>query len=1082
MIERVSTCLENGGLSILRIPKNRFKTRRSLHSAFWSHGAGDIDLPAWWLALLQVPAGRKDECPSKRSISLSGELPLDVSNVGLLDFLYPAQTFAFLRKRMSENATALREHRRCQRLMHRSRTYTSAVAAVSGRDGQPDQATETPDAIDASKSKSDDSLLELSESNLREKFHSLVFSRQSSGQIGQIEELWDVYQKFQSLSLSLYPAELAEFFKCLGTSPRVIDHKRTMKLFDNVPALERRAVHYTYAISAALMQDDLATAATMHREAALRIHGSFGSSKLIKHAVMKKRWDVALEVWLQYRNNMQSFFEDIWSEVDSIPLSHLMRQIPSAIDFAVQLTEASSFEGAAPARQFVKNLVWKALETRGTLFDLDAQFEIFLKVQKIHVPDIDLYRLAILQNLALGPNEREHSRAGLRIYRMLKRKPDIVPDLEILGAVLERFEAVRSLKGMYEVLEDYRKHHGAPPKGAYQRIMAELARQGDIDTVESLFREAILRHGKELVPKLANSILYACFRRADVHSAEKWFTTLEHQFGHSADVVSYNLIIATYARVEDFDGAQSWYNRLCAADASVNNSTYGVLMGMFAARGDWEATNGLYERSVTEGIQPSFEMMDSLVLAQIKNDRPAEARELVNKALTMDLEATWHQAPFLSGDFSRTRMWNTLITYHALRGEVNKVGQLQHLMHGNQVPFDGMTYAALMQCLCMRKLPNAAWKILRDMMPANGIRATALHYSIAMTGYVATRQYHRVFELSQLMLKRNIRPTFSTQNPLLQAAAGVDKTTCRTGPSDGMSFKATQAEAILEQTLESLDRTELAPSGPKPFKQSNPIDVAFTSSYFSYMVALYGRNRSFDKVKEMYDRSIMTNRKFSPHRETSQPIEMTSALMVAHIKAKDYHQTEQYWNLSLEESKKLACKAGADTSKPGWVLHSRRHILHAPLGYYMTALAATDRIDDLISVITSFRHAGFHLTNANWNVFVQILVQHGRTQLAYETSEEQLMHDWPGWNIFSSPMVAKYRFRRKVPSEPWKKVPQYETLVYLAGAYLEAQRMPYGRGREAVRQLNLAAPRTVQAVVNMPRYVDELQERILRSR
>ena len=109
MLERASTCLESGGRQLFRAPKSALHSRRNLHSAFWHHGASDLSLPLWW-AINPANGG-------------SGvEQPAVTTNSAPLDFLYPEQTLALLRKFSARNETA-----------HGSRTVTRGYATATTR-------------------------------------------------------------------------------------------------------------------------------------------------------------------------------------------------------------------------------------------------------------------------------------------------------------------------------------------------------------------------------------------------------------------------------------------------------------------------------------------------------------------------------------------------------------------------------------------------------------------------------------------------------------------------------------------------------------------------------------------------------------------------------------------------------------------------------------------------------------------------------------------------------------------------------------------------------------------------------------
>ncbi|KAI9863939.1 MAG: hypothetical protein M1824_005977 [Vezdaea acicularis] len=93
MLERAAECLKPGGLQRLLRPTQRTRNRRMLHSAFWDHGAGQLDLPSWWNVIQN--GARVDLANLARG---SRQASLDPTEGAFLDFLYPSGAVALIRK------------------------------------------------------------------------------------------------------------------------------------------------------------------------------------------------------------------------------------------------------------------------------------------------------------------------------------------------------------------------------------------------------------------------------------------------------------------------------------------------------------------------------------------------------------------------------------------------------------------------------------------------------------------------------------------------------------------------------------------------------------------------------------------------------------------------------------------------------------------------------------------------------------------------------------------------------------------------------------------------------------------------
>ncbi|KAL8788816.1 MAG: hypothetical protein Q9213_001487 [Squamulea squamosa] len=1081
MIERVAACLEHGGKHVLRrISKQPIQKYRSLHFAFWSHGAGDIDLPSWWLDFLQVPSSRD------KTWSLSepaAEVPrTSIDSLGLLDFLYPRKTLAFIRKFVNGNTSSARRCLRSQLLPQRSRTYTSAADPSDPPTSQKNAAHPISIVEGAGNSTILVQLHGGAGSELYARFKGML---RAKGQPPSGQELWQTYSDIKGMSLPFDSRDIFFLFKRLSTSRTPLQLKCTRKLLEDIPLPKRNSHHYDHAISAALEQRDLEGAMNLYREAFPRFRYLRGSSRIFKYTIQHSAWRYTEEIWKHHLNREQAHVwqPDIWQSVNTIQAPELIRQASRAIDNAVRRVAISSFDDASPMRSLALSLVQKALSARNSGFSLSWQLRMLKKSQRIQPPNASLFKAAVLQNLSLVQQSPKYGNMALKLYRMMRSETDLVPDLELLMSMLKKFSALRDSEGIYEVLEDFRNHHKAPPMEAYLLLMRQLARHGDFDTVDGLFRDFINTYGSGDIQRHARPLFYACFRRAEADRADNIVQALREAYGYEPDLEAWNILIATYNRVGNCARAMSAFERLIAANVIPESSTYGILMGMFAKRSDPDATSALYERAISTGIKPSVSMVDSLVLALITSDRFDEAYQVVEEALTMDLDEARDQPRYTDRDTTRTRMWNTLLAHCAMERRLDEVTAIQKRMHEAEVPFDNITYAALMLSLCVKNMPGAALKIKNVIMRRDRARPTALHYSVLMGGFMQTNEPKKVLQLANEMLEHNISPTFSNQNQLLRVASKVDEQENDQNNPGDQPFQARRAEEVMKQALATLDPMELAPLGPMPRAQSNPVNVAFYASYFSYMIYLYGKQRSFDKVVNMYDEYISTARKVHGTVEAVPPVELLSALMVAHFNAGEHAETEKCWHLAVERSEKLARRIDVDTSQPGWVLHRYRFILTLPLTRYMQSLQASSRVDDIATTVDYLQHAGYQLSVHNWNKYSQILALEGRSIPAFEVCEKHLIDGWPGWEHFGNPIRAKHKIKKQWNPKGWDRgrpFPHYETLVYLARVYLDVKSMPYGTGRGTLQDLERHAPRTMEAVLKMPNFDDEIQNRVLR--
>lgn len=94
MLERATGCLESGSLRrLLPASRSSVKSRRTLHSGFWSHGASD-DISTLWTVLVRGPESLEQQHREKHRMGPAAAS----SNTGLLDFLYPTAALNLIRR------------------------------------------------------------------------------------------------------------------------------------------------------------------------------------------------------------------------------------------------------------------------------------------------------------------------------------------------------------------------------------------------------------------------------------------------------------------------------------------------------------------------------------------------------------------------------------------------------------------------------------------------------------------------------------------------------------------------------------------------------------------------------------------------------------------------------------------------------------------------------------------------------------------------------------------------------------------------------------------------------------------------
>ncbi|RAL66119.1 hypothetical protein DID88_005790 [Monilinia fructigena] len=458
-------------------------------------------------------------------------------------------------------------------------------------------------------------------------------------------------------------------------------------------------------------------------------------------------------------------------------------------------------------------------------------------------------------------------------------------------------------------------------------------------------------------------------------------------------------------QVHQFDKAfETFEKTITQRKLQPDNYTFGTLMGMCASRGDLENTIELYRVSAAYGVEKSAAMVSTLVTAYLADGRLEEAETICEEAVNLKFKD------------SRTRMWNSLLVAWALQYDLVNVNRILQRMSKLNIEHDGNTYAALMQALAMVKQPERAWEILEDVMPEAGISSTSLHYAIVMGGFLATRRFDMVFRIQDKMLENKAMKTASTKFLELRTAIHEARRTW------GDAYGAMEVFEQVVQTMNPRDLSDKVKKGVQP----EPLNVAYPATFFGYLIFVLSRYSDTDSAKDMYQRF---SRLLPDDGTAIQPRSITTALMSLKLRELDYDAVEDLWMQFISDTQKRVKSlrlpdllSTRDDSKGGQTAEgdvdpssdpvvsentrddvedneesfkaAHRYALIKPLHFYMMALSRQSKINIMVRTVNEITNMGFHLSNQNWNEYIQHLTKARHFKLAFKTCESVLMDHW----------------------------------------------------------------------------------------
>ncbi|KAG0644811.1 hypothetical protein HOY80DRAFT_878022 [Tuber brumale] len=1020
MLERVALRLEGSGWRLLR---GRLK-RRMLHSAFWVHGAGELEInPASMFGFgfggVEVGFGREDSGEfganygaGRKSLDIGGtkgtRLPADVQ----LDFLYPSKTLAFLRHLALPSARDEREILPLRTVFPHGckRLYSSKSSNRNGANGNRN-------------GNQDSHLLRLGDM-LKESLpadpHFASFSKLRHHPGGGLHDsAWYHYSIERKDGTQPQRIDRRTWLvNYLDKSVRNIDKERIVAILLDLSYEERTKADYKSALKALLEMGYLRDAmALLHDQVERSPRLPVGFVEVMTYCIRESLWDMAMEV--------MKLDNDASSGQPGLSLAAVL-QCMGDIEEGPIMKFAESAKGSDSER-FAQELMNGLLR----VFLRSGELERFWKFWELgrsrglFTNNQDAYSIALIQ-LYLEKRDAD----AVKIYLEFREIPVIAPNPQLFNGALRAFRNLLDFRGMQMVFDDWFTTGSQPDKQAYCLLMAEIARHGGAGVVRELLVQFLERFGpEELLP--FNSLMFAHVRRGELEEVVKCFDAIP-KFGLVPDNYSFNILINAYAKAQDVDGALQRVQEMIMAKLAPDTHTYGVLMTLAANRGDVENTKRYFDLAVDSGVKPTEPMYLALMASYVAVNDLESAGDVLGSLVRAEPRK------------DTTILWNELLSGYAVLCDPEKLNMTYHRMREARVPFDQYTYAILMHALCLIGKVETAEKVL-DSLEAEGIKPNSTHYAIIMVAHMKNMDLAQVWATFNKMVDYGINPTFTTQAVLLQASAFAEHAKWR---STGGALFLNSAEGILAQVTENLDVLDLT--------SRDSVKSATPPWLFAPLVSIYGKEGSYPRSEEVYHRFLEISEAQKPGG-TIPSIKLYIAMMNAHMKARNTEAVKAIWEQVCHLADKLA-RPSNNNSLQREVLWSRRHLLCQPLSILTQSLTHANELETLVKVVADLEKKGYELDNVNWNNFVQAAILCQDLDLAMETFETKLM---PGW-------IAQKE--QRPPSETPPVRPFYRTFNTLATTLKDLDNEMRNGNQEAeerIGELQRAYPITWWATTNL---------------
>lgn len=382
--------------------------------------------------------------------------------------------------------------------------------------------------------------------------------------------------------------------------------------------------------------------------------------------------------------------------------------------------------------------------------------------KKLHL--LDCHSLGLL---AMAAAKTGVPRYGAAIIRLML-KLDLFPHVKAWSAVLSRLgKCPHELNSAFDLFES---------------ICERVKEAGELD-------DDGVAHMKPDTGAF-NAILNACAIAGHMERAEDLIKRMD-LYGVRPDVLTYNIMIKLYARVERKDLLVGVIEEMLEKHIEPCITTFNSLVAAHVGLDDLETAEMIVQamregrrdicavlRGINAEVRPSDEMLIDSEEAFSQNQHSKSILSPQNKAFQDQIKPAVSTANLLLPRSYKpnSQIYTLLMKGYMQKGRLDDVLQMLRAMQiedDSQSHPDEVTYTTAISAFVRMGLMDEARKVLQEMA-ANKVPANLITYNILLNGYCRLGQMQKAEALMRDMKEAGIAPDVVSYNTLINGCIGVD--------------------------------------------------------------------------------------------------------------------------------------------------------------------------------------------------------------------------------------------------------------------------------------------------------------------
>ncbi len=683
---------------------------------------------------------------------------------------------------------------------------------------------------------------------------------------------------------------------------------------------------------------------------------------------------------------------------------------PSAIRFLLDEWENLQKYFPPDTRDYQKELVPYVHSFREAVWDIAKKLEdveqFFGSADHSRSPEWRRRAGAFLIRLFCERGFPLDAAAAIEAFRSRKEAP---PWEELMLAVktLVKHEAFDAANTLF--LEAGHQRSSTDPHGssAQERKWSEreanlyhktglylYAHQGDPVSADRCFNA--VSPARRASPADIALLIHAYALVGDVESAVGRLAHYTSNGNLRPNIIHYSGIILAHAKTGDFAGMEEWIGKMAQAGFRPDRHVYSIILQGFAERGDsssvgkildWmrdakqplsahtatsviamlarkkdlHGAEGMFRRSVDEGIVPDRQMVTAIMNAHV------EAGNWSGVISTFDYlkaAASEKRSPLT------VQILNTLLKAYVLAGAPWAViGALHGYMKDTGTGADAYTYSLLIQAACDNGHMSTAHKWYDELRKRastgqSHLRINIFALTILMAGWLKQADRKQAMQIYESMLRQGIQPTPITLYHIIKA------------------YSDQKTRSSLETALAFLQEL-MGSSSDKSWLATNRGYTNGLNGLYGPLLTAYAQQKNPKRVEELIR---------DMERQGGRPsLGNLTALLDAYRRTSNLEGVRRTWSRIYDVALSSSTAASFLQTSNTHETRSRGPILCVPLSIYLDALSSAGEHAEVVPTWKLLTDSGFTVDANNWNQLVVAAIRAGQPMRAFQILQDILI-------------------------------------------------------------------------------------------